>query len=244
MSAEPSNPPAARLAGPGVTTALVSTASREPAGRDAEYIAWHSLDHVPELYRVPEVRGHQRLVSTPACRAARGPQAPAYERVDHVMIYLLTAAAGLGTLAAVATALASAGRTAEVALPAVSLGVFGLVETTAAAPTSTGAEVLAWRPAVGGYVLIERGEQPADALEDVAGVAGVWRFTGVDARSYFPTDSSGLQITWCFLDDDPAEVGARLAPVVAQRAASPGVEVLLAAPFHTVRPPEWDRFVP
>jgi hypothetical protein len=48
-----------------------SLSARHPDGRDAEYIAWHSLDHRPEQYRLPQIRNALRLVSTPACRASR-----------------------------------------------------------------------------------------------------------------------------------------------------------------------------
>ena len=50
---------------------FLSCSGRDPDGRDAEYIEWHSLDHRPEQYRLAGVRNSIRLVSTPAARAAR-----------------------------------------------------------------------------------------------------------------------------------------------------------------------------
>src|SRR5262245_33385874 len=42
----------------------ISFSARDPNGRDAEYIEWHSLDHRPEQYRLPELRNSLRIVST------------------------------------------------------------------------------------------------------------------------------------------------------------------------------------
>ena len=64
-----------------------SLSSRDPDGRDADYIAWHSLDHRPEQYRLAGIRNSIRLVSTPACRAARAANAAPYDAVDHIMTY-------------------------------------------------------------------------------------------------------------------------------------------------------------
>jgi hypothetical protein len=55
---------------------------------------------------------------------------------------------------------------------------------------------------------------------------------------------SGLQISYCFLDDDPCVVATRLQPLLAQRWARGAVVPLLAAPFHVPVPYQWDRFVP
>ena len=54
-----------------ITTLFVSMATRHPDGTDADYLRWHTLDHRPEQHRLSAVRASLRLVSTPACRAAR-----------------------------------------------------------------------------------------------------------------------------------------------------------------------------
>jgi hypothetical protein len=41
---------------------FVSMAAREPGGRDAEYLEWHSLDHRPEQHRLAGLRHSLRLV--------------------------------------------------------------------------------------------------------------------------------------------------------------------------------------
>lgn len=53
-----------------VTTIFVAMSGRDPDGRDADYLAWHALDHRPEMHRLAALRGTQRLVSTPACTLA------------------------------------------------------------------------------------------------------------------------------------------------------------------------------
>ena len=70
-----------------VRMAFISLSAREPDGRDADYIAWHSLDHRPEQYRLAGLRNSLRLVSTPACRAVRAASDSHYDAVDHVMGY-------------------------------------------------------------------------------------------------------------------------------------------------------------
>ena len=67
---------------------FLSFSSRDPDGRDAEYIAWHSLDHRPEQYRLAGIRNSIRLVSTPRCRAARAANAAPFDAVDLSLIHI------------------------------------------------------------------------------------------------------------------------------------------------------------
>jgi hypothetical protein len=53
-----------------------------------------------------------------------------------------------------------------------------------------------------------------------------------------------VQIAWCYLDDDPVDAARRLCPVLEKRWADARVVPLLAAPFHTIVPYEWDRYLP
>src|SRR5262245_36433936 len=78
-----------------ITTLYVSMSSRHPDGRDADYLEWHSLDHRPEQHRLAALRASFRLVSTPACRAARAAGDERYAATDHMMTYMFTDAAGL-----------------------------------------------------------------------------------------------------------------------------------------------------
>jgi hypothetical protein len=115
----------------------------------------------------------------------------------------------------------------------------------AARRVAIGADVLPWWPARGVYVLVERGAAPASDLVALPGVAGaIWaRAIPVDP-CYVTADTAGLQITYCYLDEDPAQTGERLRGVLERRWADAGVVPLLAAPFHPVAPYEWDRHLP
>ena len=70
------------------------------------------------------------------------------------------------------------------------------------------------------------------------GVAGVWWATTS------PADGVVKQVTFCFLDDDPVAVAERIRPVVEPRRGDGAVVPLLAAPFFSVVPYEWDRHLP
>jgi hypothetical protein len=95
------------------------------------------------------------------------------------------------------------------------------------------------------YLLIERGGTPASALIEVPSVAGAWWGGGLSLQPPYATrPNTGLQITYCFLDGEPAETAERLRPALAKRWARSGLEPLLAAPFHVLDPYEPDRFLP
>jgi hypothetical protein len=236
-----------------VTTIFVSMAARHPDGRDAEYLAWHALDHRPEQHRLASLRGSLRLISTAACRAARAVSDDRYDAVDHVMTYLFAEPAGLEPFRALGAALAEAGRM-PLRLPSIEHGVYA-VEGAAAAPrVLAGADVIPWRPATGIYLVleriteadVERGAASGHALVDVPGVAGAWWHSSVS-----PPDADAdagehlrLQITYCYLDDDPCATAERLEPVVRERWERSGLVPLLAAPFHSVVPGDWDRHLP
>jgi hypothetical protein len=233
--------------------AFISLSARDPDGRDAEYLEWHALDHRPEQYRLTGLRGSLRLVSTPACRAARAASAEAFDAVDHVMTYLFDAAEAITPFLALGKALHEGGRMPH-RLPSVSNMIAEVAGKHAAPRILAGADVLPWRPAIGAYLLIEKGQASAEALVDTPGVAGAWWFAGgagpAAARSgatQFPPngqDSTGLQFTYCYLDDDPVAVAGRLADKVRVRWASGAVQGLLAAPFFTAVPYDWRRSLP
>src|SRR5580658_7363032 len=93
-----------------VTLAFISLSEREPNGRDAEYVTWHSLDHRPEQHRLAGLRNSLRLVSTPSCRAARAASVERFDAVDHVMTYLFSDPGALRPFSALGGALNKAGR--------------------------------------------------------------------------------------------------------------------------------------
>jgi hypothetical protein len=226
-----------------IRLAFVSLSAREPGGRDAEYIEWHSLDHRPEQYRLPGLRNALRLVSTPACRAARAASEGEFDAVDHVMTYMFTDAGALPAFGALGAALDQGGRM-SLRLPSLGYKVADLAGKVAAPRAVAGADVIPWRPSVGVYLVIEDGQASPEALVDVPGVAGVWWFHGALASKPFGADSRGLQITYCFLDKDPVAVAAELGEQMRRRWASGKTKGLLAAPFYAIVPFDWGRHLP
>lgn len=237
-----------------ITTIYVSMAGRHPQGRDAEYIEWHGLDHEPDQHRLSTLRASMRLVSTPECRRARGASGERYDPVDHVMTYLFTDDSSFDVFDALNLAMTEVGRNPyhhgqpiEVQIPAMPLmerGAYRVTGMAASPRVKVGADVLPWRPARGVYVLVERGEAPATELIGVPGVAGAWWATGLPLPPPYATvDLAGLQLTYCYLDDDPPATAERLRSVLEQR-WSGGPTPLLAAPFHTVVRHDWGRYVP
>jgi hypothetical protein len=150
----------------------LSMSARDPAGRDAGYLQWHSLDHRPEQHRLKTLRASFRLVSTPACRASRAVSDQRFDATDHVMTYLFTDLSALPAFNELSVALAQAGRVQH-RLPLVERSVYRLDGSVAAPRIKAGADVLPWWPARGAYLLIERGQTSSAQLMEVPGVGGV-----------------------------------------------------------------------
>jgi hypothetical protein len=225
-----------------VRVIFTSMSAREPGGRDADYLEWHSLDHRPEQYRLAGLRHSIRLVSTPACRAARALSDPRYDAVDHVMTYFFTDGAALDQFSALSTALRGDRR--PLRLPTVYSNYFKLVGKVAAARAVAGADVIPWRPSRGVYLILEQGARSPVDLAQVAGVAGIWWHEGgTPLMPGFP-GNAGVQLTYCFLDDDPVVTAERLRGPLEQRWKAAKVVPLVAAPFHTLVPFEWERYLP
>lgn len=221
---------------------FVSMSAREPAGRDAEYLEWHSLDHRPEQHRIAGLRQSLRLVSTPACRAVRAISDPRYDAVDHVMTYFFTEDAALDQFGVLSEALGGDRRPFR--LPSVDAGYFRLAGKVAARRAIAGADIMPWRPTRGVYLIVERGAVSPAAITDVAGVAGIWWHKGGTPPTSGFRDNTGLQLTYCFLDDDPVATAQRLRQPLEQRWATGEAVPLLAAPFQTLVPFEWERYLP
>jgi hypothetical protein len=226
-----------------IGTLFVSMATRHPDGTDADYLRWHTLDHRPEQHRLSAVRASLRLVSTPACRAARAASPAPYDAIDHVMTYFFTDPGGMESFLTLSKALGDAGRKLPL-LPPVERGVYDVTGRRASPRVKVGADVLPWWPAVGVYLLLERGTAAPTDLLDVDGVAGVWTATSLDVGPRLANASAGQTVSYCFLDADPIDTAGRLRPVLERRWSDAGVTPLFAAPFHPVVPHEWDRYVP
>lgn len=222
---------------------FISLSARDTDGRDADYIAWHSLDHRPEQYRLAGIRNAMRLVSTPACRAARAANQAPFDAVDHVMTYQFVDASVLPAFTELGAALDRGGRMVH-RLPSVGYLTAGLQGKLAAPRAVAGADVIPWRPATGVYVIVEEGHASPEALIDVPGVAGIWWYQGSPGTPPFGDGSSGKQVTYCYLDEDPVAVAGRLGEPLRERWASGAVKGLMAAPFFLPVPFDWGRYVP
>ena len=222
---------------------FLSLSSRDPQGRDADYLAWHSLDHRPEQYRITGIRNSLRLVSTPACRAARAANAAPFDAVDHIMTYQFADFAAMPAFTELGAALDRHGRMAH-RLPSAGYLTGERAGMIAAPRALAGADVMPWRPALGIYVIVEEGQlSPADLI-DAPGVAGVWWWQGRSEGDGMSPLSAGKQITYCFLDRNPEDCAGALADRMRLRWANGAVKGLLAAPFHTVVPFDWSRNLP
>jgi hypothetical protein len=227
---------------PDVRFVFISMSAREPDGQDAKYLEWHSLDHRPEQHRIAGLRHSLRIVSTPACRAARAISNERYDAVDHVMTYFFAPGAALNQFKALSVALK--GERRPFRLPSIDSGYFHLAGKIAARRAFAGADVMPWRPTRGVYLLVEQGSESPASLVDVAGVAGIWWHVGGNSPSPEFPDHAGMQVTYCFLDDDPVEVANRMRGPLEARWGSRSVAPLLAAPFCTLVPFEWSRYLP
>lgn len=222
---------------------FVSLSAREPEGRDAEYIEWHTLDHRPEQYRLPGLRNSLRLVSTPECRTARAASLQPFDAIDHVMTYQFADVSELPGFSTLGAALHEGGRM-PLRLPSLGYMTAELAGKIAAPRAVAGADVIPWRPAVGVYFIIEEGYASPEALVDLPGVAGIWWHQGTKAEEPYGADSRGRQITYCYLDADPVAAAPRLGEAMRQRWASGKVKGLLAAPFYVITPFDWARRLP
>jgi hypothetical protein len=192
------------------------------------YNEWHQLDHMPEQFPLPGVAYGQRWVSTPACRARRAVSRPPLDPIHYVTLYLMTEPVEqtLQEFRALGARLHDLGRFHRHRKARLS-GPFPLVRTAAAARVLVSAAAVPFRPHRGIYVTVAGGPRatlPVDEWCDRPGVAGAWAF-GDGART----------ITVAWLDEEPLAVADRLAPV------SPG-GLVLAGPFETITPWEWDWF--
>ena len=253
LSGTPSDElPGVLAAGDGdVTAVFVSLSARHSDGRDAEYLEWHTLDHRAEQHRLPGLRGSLRFVSTPECRSARTAADSRYEATDHVMVYLFANQAPMDAFYGLGQELFKAGRMQD-RLPAVEGDLYLVRGKAAAAGAVAGADVMPWRPSRGAYLLLELGAAEPDHLVEIDGVAGVWWAVAnsekIEARPWFGSQTSSeegvKQVSLCFTDGDPIDVARRIELSLEKRWADGSAKPLLAAPFQTVVPFEWDRHLP
>ena len=240
-----------------VKVGFFSLSRRSPTGDDRPYLEWHQLDHMPEQYQLPGLVLGQRWASTAACRAVRAAEVDEWSLVEHVVCYLMgnPVEETIDEFLTLGRHLAELGRFSHT-LPSHYRGALRLLEAHAAPRALISPEVVPFRPHRGIYLIVEeptdRSAQDAyirrnhvEVLPDlvsVPGVAGAWAYATSPSirRSMF--SEGDYRMTVCYLDDDPATVGERLAPVLARASASAPSRLLLAAPFESMMIWDWDRF--
>ena len=199
-----------------IATIFVSMATRHPDGTDADYLQWHTLDHRPEQHRLSAVRASLRLVSTPACRAARAVGARTFRPGGSRDDLLLHRPAGMDGFLTLSDGVGRC-RAQTAPLPPVERGVYGVQSRAAAPRVKVGADVLPWWPTRGVYLLLEstrstagRAARPRRRCRNLVDVA-------LDVGPQLASAPAGQQLTYCFLDEDPVATASRLRPVLEKR---------------------------
>ena len=242
-----------------VKVGFFSLSHRSETGDDRPYLQWHQLDHMPEQYQLPGLILGQRWASTRACRAVRAAEVDGWSQVEHVVCYLMGNPVDetIDEFLTLGRHLAELGRFSST-LPSQYRGGLRLLEAHAAPQALISQAVVPFRPHQGIYLIVEeltdRSGQDAflqrmhveilPELVAVPGVAGVWTFATTPAIRRAMFTDGDYRMTVCYLDDHPATVGERLAPLIDRAWASAPVPPLLAAPFESMMIWDWDRFGP
>ena len=182
-----------------------------------------------------------------------------WSKVEHVVCYLMGNPVDetIDEFLSLGRHLAELGRFSQ-ALPSQYRGGLRLLEAQAAPRALVSAEVVPFRPHQGIYLIVEEPTDPSaqddyaqrrhtvlfPELVSVAGVVGAWTYTTTPAIRRPMFSEGEYRMTVCYLDDEPATVGARLQPVLDRAWATAPVRPLLAAPFESMMRWEWDRFGP
>src|SRR5579862_332158 len=72
-----------------VALAFLALTENVPSGRESEYLEWHSMQHMPEMFAVPGLVHAARWRSTAACRTQRLAQLDSLASVENVVVYLM-----------------------------------------------------------------------------------------------------------------------------------------------------------
>ena len=242
-----------------VKVGFFSLTHRSETGDDRPYLRWHQLDHMPEQYQLPGLVLGQRWASTAACRAVRAAEVGRWSQVEHVVCYLMGNPVDetIDEFLTLGRQLAERGRYST-ALPSAFRGGLRLLETEAAPRALISPGVVPFRPHQGIYLIVEATDDRTgqDAflrrmrvdvlpqLVGVPGVAGAWTFATTPSIHRPMFTEGDYRMTVCYLDDLPATVGERLAPVVERIWGTAPAPPVLAAPFESLVSWDWDRFRP
>ena len=230
------------------------------------YNAWHQLDHMPEQFPLRGIVYGQRWVSTPDCRRARAVDGGEFAAADYLTVYLMADPIHdtLRAFQSLADELHAAGRFTG-SRRARLAGPYERTSVLAAPRVIVSAEAIPYRPNRGVYFVMRawngrgrgRGhgtgrrlsraaraaadDELAARLVGADGVAGVWTFASSPRFDRHSWDTGERSMTLCYLDDEPLLVAPQLDGIVGDGAADTG-SVVLAGPFETIVPWEWDWF--
>ncbi len=235
-----------------VEAGFFSLSHRSATGDDGPYLEWHQMDHMPEQYQLPGLVLGQRWASTPACRATRAAEIDDWSLVEHVVCYLMGDPLGrtVDDFFALGGHLADLGRF-PYSLPSQYRGGLRLLEAHAASRVLVSPEVVPFRPHRGVYLIVDEPDatdqdrfvqrihvEIVPELLSVPGVAGVWTFATSASFRYHLFSEGKLRVALCYLDDEPAAVSERLAPLVDRIWGDAPSRLLLAAGFESLV--RWD----
>jgi hypothetical protein len=229
---------------------LTAVTAAERADEETKYLRWHLLDHMPEQYRLPGVVHGLRWIADQQHCDARLVARPPLDRLGNIVHYIFAdpVEQTLADFIDLGAELRDVGRF-PVARKPLRLSALRLHAHYASPRASVSAEVIPFRPHRGVMVLIE---EPVDGraerwlhwlhaehyatLLDHFGTAGAWMFdTPVAPQRPSPAWAGERHfVTVIYLDEDPIETTARLAPLIEQRWASGEVRPILAAPLRSM----------
>jgi hypothetical protein len=221
-----------------------------------EYVRWHQMDHTVEQFRIPGLTWGRRYFASPGCVTASVFRDSAMGAACHLQNYLLEDAGDLfEEFSTLGLALAGNGRY-EFGIPRVHLQApLPLTETRTAPHITIGPAGVAFRPSRGIFLLVEdrtdpeqasswsvgKGALSIDRILTVPAVSGVWIYQAQEDQALVEGSEGGLnptlQISVFYLDGDPIEASAAIAPHLEHRWAGAPVRPVLAGAFRSLYPP-------
>jgi len=231
------------------------------------YNEWHQLDHIPENIALAGIAHGQRWVCPPAYRDARVASEPELDPIQYVTTYLMTdpIEQTLRDFLDLGAQMDAIGGRFHRFRKSHLAGPFGLIKSYVSPRVLVHHEVVPYRPHKGIYVTV------ADVLDssqldeitkwldtthipeftDIDGVAGTLFYTSDIPRLKIGYDLPPHRlITVSYLDDDPLIVADRMKAHATEaskdrrgpRSFGDSFRLLLASPFQTITPWEWDWF--
>lgn len=220
------------------------------APTDDGYLQWHLLDHMPEQYRLPGIVHGLRWIADGDYPANRIASHGRLREIANVVHYLVgdPVRQTLEEFVTLGRDLRENGRMPEVR-PLLQIAGSRLLQWHSAPRVLVSAEVVPFRPHRGVLLIIEEpaGDRPNQWLEwlhaehypallAMAGTAGAWMFGSTTAWDPAPRgwQTNPHYTTVVYLDDDPLNTTAALAPIIEERWRSDAARPLFAGPLRSM----------